>query len=304
MPQSNYSWQWTCGREINNEHFGQLFDKMHINLSKTIYSAKYCAFEFTNNLHNKTIQKKKTMDNSDQLLFFADILESAKNPLHQFILRATVLQKVTERLYGDLSHKQIPSYAKVTTSSFHRNSQGTIIYPDKESGGVAGLYYYLLTHDYEIIFANDLGLEIHGIDAVAKNKTTGHYIICESKGTSLSRIKTPAYYLKKTKHKGRQLSWEWCWASLVDFAETGTTAYIFLELVKPFLSGAVERLLSATLLKRTSNGFKIKETKIWQEPDFQAPWLTDFQFKKQKDWLNQIGRDLEDLFGGRDGNPL
>jgi len=70
----------------------------------------------------------------------------------------------------------------------------------------------------EIIFANDLSMDIHGIDAIAFHPQTHQYLICEPKGTSSERFRHFSYYLRKAWRKGRQLSHDWCLASILDYA--------------------------------------------------------------------------------------
>ena len=172
------------------------------------------------------------------------------NPLHSFILIAQALKQIMLTEYGEQNTYPeviIPTADSWITEEFPKASSGQILYPNKELGGVAGLYTWLQQHSYQVIFANDLAQEIHGIDAIAKSPYEDSYLICESKGTT-HPFKTPREYLKKTKSKGRQLTWKWCWRSLIDMAELGPTANTFLDVLPVFLEGRVKRLLSVTKL--------------------------------------------------------
>ena len=219
------------------------------------------------------------------------------NPLHQILLIAKASSK-----YWELSNNDgvsdiylCENHLTILPKSSYKISlpcyKGRVIYPNVENAGVAGLYFIIKEYpNYNIIFGNDLAYEIHGIDALAYNKEKNHYLICEAKGTTL-REKSPSYYLKKTKNRGRQLSWKWCWNCLIDFAEFPPTASVFLNLYKPFILGkGVKRILSVTFCQKEENGFSIIYTKIWNENDLTCyNWFKDERdFSKQRKWLKEI----------------
>ena len=103
---------------------------------------------------------------------------------------------------------------------------------------------------------------------------------------------SPLHYLRRTRAKGRQLSWQWCWQSLVDHALVATTAPAFLALIEPFLDGAVERLLAVTVLTREEAGWRIANTHVWREPELATvPELAaPYELKRQRRWLDAIRR--------------
>lgn len=219
------------------------------------------------------------MDNFDTLL------TNALNPLHQHIIVAQCLVEIQEMS----DEYDMPILTGAEKDDFLVDKHGQVVYPTIEKAGEAGMYNYLNERGINVVFANDLVSEIHGIDAIAFNTNTNKYIICESKGT-VSSIKSKREYLAKTKDKGRQLSWKWCWSSICEMALYGPSAKTFLDLYKPYLTNNVERLLSVTSLKKHSQGYVIEKTTVFDETSLQQ---VDFlavekQIEKQYQWLKQI----------------
>jgi hypothetical protein len=212
------------------------------------------------------------------------------NPLQQLIAIAVK----NRALWHESSTQELtPLLTLPATSSISPFPQqvAATVYPNKESGGVAGLYAWLLGQSsFEVRFANDLAYEIHGLDAVAYNHATRRYLLCEAKGTT-RKIKSPGSYLKRTKTKGRQLSWMWCWASIIDLAEHGPTADAFLTLLHPLiLDNTVDRLLAVTRLHREPEGFTIQETRVWDEAALHRyPWIRQpYDWTKHRQWLEEL----------------
>lgn len=173
------------------------------------------------------------------------------------------------------------------------DSKGRECFHSREDAGVGSLYNYLNNDTpYKVIFCNDLSMQIWGFDALALDENTGTYLICEAKGTT-GKFKTPPSYLKKTVKKGRQLSWEWCWRTLTDFAEDSLTAPVFTALYRPLiLQQNIERLLFVAQLERSKGDFVISDTKFWDEEHLQQ---YDFLSKrkdlsKHRRWLTAIDK--------------
>jgi len=122
----------------------------------------------------------------------------------------------------------------------NENMQG---YKSIELSGIATFFEYIhKLPNTKVVYENTIAMTLHGIDAITQDDN-GMYTIYEIKGTA-RELKTPKSYLKRTKHKGRQLSWEWCWMSLVDMAEFPLTASVFLvELYEPVIHQRVKRKL-------------------------------------------------------------
>jgi hypothetical protein len=179
-----------------------------------------------------------------------------------------------------------------TTSPFPTNDEG-VVYPSRELGGVAGLYAWLQASSVEVLFANDLAYEVRGIDAVAYDAAADRYVLCEAKGTTRA-FTSPGSYLKWTHLKGRQLSWLWCWASLIDLAEHGPAADAFLTLLRPLIiEGRVDRLLAVTRLQPIREGFTIQETRVWNEDALSRyAWLREpHDWTKHRAWLHDEEQD-------------
>lgn len=221
------------------------------------------------------------------------------NPLHQYILVAEMGLKYWERCNENgfsniyLGEKYLTRLPKSSFKNSFDNFMDKVIYPDVETAGIAGLYNELNKKtDYRIIFSNELAYEIHGIDALAYNKEENQYLICEAKGTTIQK-KSPSYYLKNTKKRGRQLSWQWCWNCIIDFAEFPATANVFLEIYKSIiLNQNVKRLLSVTFCRKINDGYLIQKTRTWDENELNSyEWFNQKKdFSKQKGWLEQIER--------------
>lgn len=173
---------------------------------------------------------------------------------------------------------------------FPQAPDGAPVYPTRELGGVAGLYNWITDQNLgDVVFANDLSWEVRGVDAVYRDHRTGRYVLCEAKGASNPIAGGPLSYLRRTRSKGRQLSWEWCWTTLVDFACVGTTAPAFLNLLKPFLQGQVDRLLCVTELRPENNGWRIVQSKTWREEELlKVPELAlAYDLDRQRVWMSE-----------------
>ena len=219
---------------------------------------------------------------------------SAVNPLHELMIVAVTLKEMLAHEHGGraniLPELELPYSHQFEITEFMKNDAGVTIYPSKELAGVAGLYESLRAMGHEIIFANDLSLDIRGIDVIALNEKTNEYIICEAKGSSSDKIKTFSHYLKNTKSKGQQLSYKWCWASLVDYAFKASTAGIFLKLFEPIIHNKIQRMLCLSLLEECNLGYTIKNKKIWTEDEMSTKsWFRDsYDFSKQQKWYKEI----------------
>ena len=159
-----------------------------------------------------------------------------------------------------------------------------------EDGGVLGASLALRKDpDCLPIFSNDLGYTRFGIDVVAQKRRDGRYLICEAKGT-INRIGPPGIYLKETRHKGRQLSWHWCWISLCQFAMHGPTARIFLLLFRDVLRGRAERCLAVTHLLRRGRNWLVDETRILRESELlDSDWLAQKpNWSRELQWLEAL----------------
>jgi len=148
-----------------------------------------------------------------------------------------------------------------------------------ELAAIASFFEHIAQHsDETTVYENTIGMTLHGIDAVTVDKE-GIYTVYEIKGTTRP-LKKAESYLKKTKNKGQQLSWEWCWMSLVDMVEFPYTAPIFLELYKPLIRQQIRRKLAVVECKRCEDGsytgervhmFDAKELDIEEKNNLENP---------------------------------
>lgn len=220
--------------------------------------------------------------------------EMAVNPLHATILVAELLLRTMKMEHPAKSYPletlSLPWLEHAEFLDFPKDEDGASIYPDIETGGVAGLYDELKRLGAEIIFANDLSMDIHGIDAIAFHPESQRYLICEAKGTASESVHQFSHYLKNTRRKGRQLSHEWCWASILDYSCLGTTAHIFLRMLEHMLDGNYERLLCVTQLSESESGYSIRSRRIWREEHFSAcEWLSlPYDLSRQRVWMKEI----------------
>lgn len=130
-----------------------------------------------------------------------------------------------------------------------------------EAGGVHGAIEWVRKQPgLELVFANDMAYTRLGLDLVVRDRSRGSFIVIEAKGTTLPFQSTVAY-LKDTKRKGRQLSWRWCWHSLCQFALSGPTARLFLDLWRPCLQGRLHRMVLVTRLRSRRKCFLPVETR-------------------------------------------
>lgn len=218
-----------------------------------------------------------------------------ENPLRTLILIALELIRRFEEQTGiTLPEGAMTWPLHAEGDPFPTAADGACLYPSRELGGTAGLYRWLAEQRLgEVVFANDLSWTVHGVDAVLRDGRTGRYILCEAKGTERPIADSPLRYLRRTRTKGRQLSWMWCWRSLADCAFTATTAPLFLRLLAPFLNGQVGRLLVVTHLGRGMGGWTIDDARAWREADLSAiPELAaPYDLDRHRRWLAELAPD-------------
>lgn len=216
------------------------------------------------------------------------------NKLYKLILQAYLIDKVFRQCFvknpKNFKELNLAYSDEFNVKDFSRTIDNKILYHSKEIAGVAGLYSILIEKKYTIIYANDLSYKIHGIDAICFDKVNKEYIICEAKGTAQNNFTSYSSYLKMTKNKGYQLSWEWCWNSLVDISLSGPTAHVFLKILRPFLYGKVKRLLCVTHLSNKKKNYIIENTAAWNEDELNKnPKLNEiYDLSKQRKWFEEI----------------
>jgi len=184
-----------------------------------------------------------------------------------------------------------PWSGSFASTPFPTDIAGKPLYDTVESAGEAGLYEALdADPELEVLWTGALAWQGQGIDAIARNRQTGGYVICEAKGTQHAIAASPLPYLRATRHKGRQLSWQWCWGSLVDMADFPTTALAFLCLLEPMLQSRCERLMTITQVERHGQGFRMLARRSHHEPELAqyAPLAATYDLVRQRHMWSAI----------------
>lgn len=212
------------------------------------------------------------------------------NPLFEIIQIAVINSFLIEQNedFESFDEELIIPIPKESYSEKFETYGDSILYDTKELAGIAGMFNEIKKRNGIVIYSNDLGQQTRGIDCIGKSN--GNYLICEAKGTTLEHS-TVSQHLKKTKTKGRQMSWDWIWSSLVDFAEDSRNSKAFLEIYQNVITfDKVERLVFISRLKKIKNKYLIQSTQLYLEGDFNH--LSDINsFKAQgklNNWLNEI----------------
>jgi hypothetical protein len=230
------------------------------------------------------------------------VLLEQLNPLERLVVLATIVDQIwvatlrKDPSVLDLGGVLVPIRGQEAVRYLHQRAVAV----SAEDGGVLGASIALRKDpDCLPIFSNDCGYTRFGIDVVAQNRRTARFLICEAKGT-INPIRSPGIYLKETRHKGRQLSWYWCWMSLCEFALHGPTARIFLLLFRDVLRGKAERCLAITRLLQRGRNWLVDETRIVREEDLQASgWLAEKpSWSRESQWLSEL--DSEEGQGRQD----
>lgn len=186
------------------------------------------------------------------------------------------------------------------TTSVPSGGDGQVVYDSVELAGEAGLYAALeADEELEVLLTGALAWQLHGIDAIARIRSSGIYVICEAKGTQAPVTQSPLNYLHRTRHKGRQLSREWCWKSLIDMADYPSTALAFLTLLEPMLDGRYERLMSITHVRRQDRGFTTQERHLYREAGLQEypPLAALYDLARQQKMWQEIPMELRQSLG-------
>ncbi len=218
------------------------------------------------------------------------------NPLEKLIVIALLNKYIIDNNPNYITTKEniisIPNNIEV--DNFYKQ-ENIIFYDTKEMAGIAGLYLTLKKEDYKIVYSNEMGLSIRGIDCIAiKNNI---WYICEAKGTTTNK-NTVSSFLRNTKTKGRQMSWNWIWRSLVEFAEDPFNSKVFLNLYQNIIyKKNVKRLVGVSYLERVDNMFSIKNTNLYYEKEInKLKGMNLFTNKKNlQEWLNSLNiKSVED----------
>ena len=119
----------------------------------------------------------------------------------------------------------------------------------------------------------------------------GRPLIYEAKATGRPIAKSCNRYLRKTRHKGRQLSWRWCWATLTECACLGASAYAFLKLARPIIERQCDRRLLVSRCAWEGAEWRTEEIRVFEEQELAPVEQDPFDFSKLAGWLEQIDRE-------------
>lgn len=212
------------------------------------------------------------------------------NPLEYFVYIALCNLKLLESDYFQEKNSVISKQISETMLScvpknIEQSNNSNIGYKTIELAGIAKFFEDIEQDESQVVvYENTLGMTLHGIDAITKD-TNDNYTIYEIKGTT-RKLRSPRSYLKKTRNRGRQLTWEWCWASLVDMAEFPLTASVFLVLYKNTINQNIKRKLSIIECEKEEDGSYLGKT--MHTFDFENLNIIDEPLLKQKALLDKL----------------
>ena len=215
------------------------------------------------------------------------------NPLEKFVFIALANEVLLNEQSKDRASEVSEEISKQMISGVPENIEP---YDDQKTGyktielaGIAKFFEEInKREDEKVVYENTIGMTLHGIDAVTKTND-GSYTVYEIKATTRN-LRSPRSYLRKTKHKGRQLSWQWCWASLVEMAEFPLTAPVFLELYVKMIEQKIKRKLAIVECKKEHDGsYTGAKLHIF---DFESLDITyDSDLSKQRKMLAELRQE-------------
>lgn len=228
-------------------------------------------------------QSRRESDMDDAA--FQAYLQSSLNPLHAYLRIARTMQAiwldqcaeegrpVDQVAFADLAEK-------ITFESRARAL---------EMRGMTDCFAHIQSQGLEFLYYNDLAGTFWGYDGVAI-QPNGRPVIYEAKATARPIAKSAGRYLRKTRHKGRQLGWEWCWSTLTECACLGASAYVFLALVRPMIEGRCDRRLLVSRCQWDGADWDSCEIRVFNEDELMPADREPFDFVKQRAWLKEIDR--------------
>jgi len=156
-----------------------------------------------------------------------------------------------------------------------------------EMQGLAECFADIQNQGWQFLYYNDLAGVFTGFDAVAR-RPDGIPVIVEAKATRHPIATTPRRYLRRTRSKGRQLSWTWCWATLTEYACLGASAHLFLALARPMIEGRCARALTVSRCAWRDGHWQTLERR-----HFDASEITDIDrppkdFERHRRWMAEI----------------
>ena len=218
---------------------------------------------------------------------------SIDNPLVVFVNVAKINHEIWLKINSQNSTDSVEDINKdfisPISNSMKKSNDEKIGHKSIEQSAIAKYFEEIRESKNEVVvFENTLAYSLHGIDAITKDKN-GIYTIYEIKGTTRA-LRSARSYLSKTKHKGRQLTLQWCWYSLVDFAELPPAANVFLELYEDFINQKVKRKLTIVeCQKQDDKSYLGNELHTYSFDELNV--VDDYDMSKQKRMLEDLKKD-------------
>jgi hypothetical protein len=152
--------------------------------------------------------------------------------------------------------------------------------------------------EWETIYIDELSWAHNGFDLMVRNRETQCLKLIEVKGTSLP-FRSAGGYLKRTIHKGRQLSWKWIWASAMELAEMPSTAAVFFPVVRSLLTGCFSRELRIVRFDKAQDYQSAMEMLVIDESRLSLiSDMDEFSTLRPKmRWLHEIDASADFGFG-------
>ena len=225
--------------------------------------------------------------------------EAALNPLHQIaIIAAAVLGRARELGIYDPG---LPPMGYLEAPETHRHdfSRDSL---NRRLQVEAVAVKQMPEPGHKMIFYDELCFQRTGLDLVFRSRSDDRIVIVEAKGTGQRVITAPLYYLRRTRTKGRQLSWDWVWRLLTDMAYDASTADGFFRVLRPLLDGRVERALVIARWAGDPLDADPAELRAFDEVRLSSvPGLDDFEvLDSKRQWLRDIDArgsiKIEELF--------
>ena len=139
---------------------------------------------------------------------------------------------------------------------------------ERDATAIAYEYAYGLSEDF--VYANDLARMKSGFDLVTRSANCLP-IFTEIKGTRGTEARSLVARLSNTRHKGRQLSHRWIWASLLEAGRFSGSASLFLRCLRPVLAGAYRRRALAVSIANGSVTSVLGEDALASIPALDEP---------------------------------
>lgn len=216
------------------------------------------------------------------------------NPLHRMMMVAYLIAAVNERF-----HEGAPD-PLTAADGYERpaDSEFIPVLKLRQVNAVQRTVNALRRDGFDILYVDEIFWTPTGIDIIAVGPSDGTVVFAESKATSKRFSNSPLSYLRSTRNKKRQMSWDWIIDSVEELHLSGPSAPVFFRLLRPLAEGRVERRLYVWQAEDT-RGELVGEVqgRLWSESDLRSHPAFDTPFPRGfGDLLCEI--DAKDPMGG------